>query len=259
MPLVSHNVLTDIFDLEYIVQQTGMMHGKNILIDFLREIFRQDRQYKFVSDVFGYPLTPSHLGLDPNAGFDTNETTRIYIGSSYRQDVKFNPSIIVKNTSSRYKPISFNQDAKTLIYETTVLTDGYGRHTVIRTPKYHRLVGAWEQNFELKVIAESELDREEITDIVMATIMGTRRIELEKAGLHIKTISSNGETETPYANDYLYSTSITVETRSEWKVNIPVTDICDRIALYVIYNASSTDVPVSEDFNNKFLISLETL
>src|SRR3990167_5428361 len=110
MALVSHRVISDVFNLENVVQQTCMVASKNILIDTLRDIFRLDREYKYVDDIFGFPKTPSHLGLDPAAGLDDNETTRIFIGSSYRYDVKFNPSIIVRNTGVSYKPISFNQN-----------------------------------------------------------------------------------------------------------------------------------------------------
>jgi len=86
------------------------LQTKNILIDTLRDVFSRDRHFKYVSDVFGFPKTPSHLGLSPGAGLDDEETTRIFIGSTYRYDIKFNPSIIVKNTGSKYNPISFNQN-----------------------------------------------------------------------------------------------------------------------------------------------------
>src|SRR5271169_3300510 len=92
----SFNAISDIFNLENIFELGGMVYSKNILIDTLRDVFSADRQYKYVSDVFGFPLTPSELGLSPSAGLDDAETTRIFIGSSYRYDIKFNPSIIVR-------------------------------------------------------------------------------------------------------------------------------------------------------------------
>jgi hypothetical protein len=233
MVFTSHRVVSDIFELENIVQQTGMLHGKNLLIDVLRDVFRQDREYKYVSDVFGFPKTPSHLGLDPDAGLDDTETTRIFIGSTYRYDVKFNPSIIVKNTGSRYVPISFNQNLLNYIYRKELLIDGYGNTTTIRTPYAKTIVGAWDQTFEVKVIAESEVDREEIADIVQVTLMGSRRLELQRAGLFIRSMSTSGETEEPYANDFIYMVSINLDVRSEWKIHIPISDFCERISLYM--------------------------
>lgn len=235
MSIISHRVLSDIFGLEHVVQQTGMVHGKNILIDTLRNVFAQDREYKYVSDVFGFPKTPYHLGLDPEAGLDDNETTRIFIGSTYRYDVKFNPSIIVKHTGSRYVPISFNQNLLGVINRKEIITDGYGNSSSIYTPAYHTLVGAWDQTFEVKIIAENEMDREEIADIVQVTLMGTRRLDLQRSGLFIKTMSTSGEAEEKYSNDYLYMVSINIESRSEWKVHIPISDTIERIGVCLAF------------------------
>jgi len=231
----SHNVITDIFHLENIVQQTGVVHSKNVLIDVLRNIFAQDRQYKYVSDIFGFPKTPSHLGLDPSAGLDDDETTRIFIGSTYRYDTKFNPSIIVKNTSSRYSPISFNQNLLGTIHRKEILTDGYGNQTILNVPAYNTIVGAWDQTFEVKIITENEIDREELADIVQVTLMGTRRLELQNDGVFIKSMSTSGESEQQYSNDYIYSISINLDVRTEWKVHIPISNVCERIAVCLAF------------------------
>lgn len=235
MTLVSHRVISDIFNLQHVVQQTGIFHGKSILIDTLREIFRRDREYKYVDDVFGFPKTPYHLGLDASAGLDDEETTRIFIGSTYRYDIKFNPSIIVKNTGSRYVPISFNQNLLGVINRKEIITDGYGNSSIIYTPAYHTLVGAWDQTFEVKIISENEIDREEIADIVQVTLMGPKRLDLQRAGLFIKSLSTSGEIEEPYANDHLYMVSINLDTRSEWKVHIPISNIVERIGVCLAF------------------------
>jgi hypothetical protein len=206
-----------------------------VLIDVLRNIFAQDRQFKYVSDVFGFPKTPSHLGLDPSAGLDDEETTRIFIGGTYRYDTKFNPSIIVKNTGSRYSPIAFNQNVLGTIYREEVLTDGYGNRTTLTVPAYNTIVGAWDQTFEVKIITENEIDREEISDIVQVTLMGTRRLEIQNAGVFIKSLSTSGETEQQYANDYIYSISINLDVRTEWRVHIPISDVCERIAVCLTF------------------------
>lgn len=243
MVLVSHRVISDVFGLEGIIQQVGILHSKNLLIDVLRDVFRKDREFKFVSDIFGFPKTPSHLGLDPAAGLDDDETTRIFIGSTYRYDIKFNPSIIIKNTGSRYVPISFNQNYLDVIYRKELIMDGYGNATIISTPAFYTQSGAWDHTFEVKVIAESEGDREELADIVMAVLQMTRRHELQNAGLFIRSVSSGGEVEEPYANDYLYSVSINVDARSEFKMHIPISDFCERLGLCMTFNTIDTDPP----------------
>jgi hypothetical protein len=234
-------VSSDIFSQEHIIQTVGVVASKNLLADLLRDVFRGDREYQYVDDIFGFPKTPSNLGLDPAAGIEDEETTRIMIGSTYRYDVKFYPAITIKNTSTRYVPISFNQDYMGIMYRKELLMDGYGNNTIISTPAYHTLVGAWDQTFEIKVTAESEIDREEITDIVQTVLMGSRRLELQDAGLFIKTLSTSGEQEEPYANNYLYSTSITLDTRSEWKIHIPISNVVERIGFILQIGNTETE------------------
>lgn len=255
MTLVSHRAITDIFNLEYVVQQTGVVHGKNILVDFLRDIFSRDREYKYVSDVFGFPKTPSHIGLDPDAGLDDEETTRIFIGSTYRYDVKFNPSIIVKNTGSKYVPISFNQNLLGIINRKEILTDGYGNKSTIYSPAYHTIVGAWDQTFEVKIVAENEVDREEICDIVQVTLMGTRRLELQNSGLFIRSMSTSGEAEEPYSNDYLYSVSVNLETRSEWKVHIPINNVVERIGVCLAFKTIDGEAADALSINEQITLA----
>lgn len=239
----SHRVMSDIFGLEYVSQQHGITMCKNILIDTLREIFRRDRFYRYLDDAFGFPLTPSQLGLDPTAGISDDETTRIFIGSTYRYDIKFNPSVIVKNTGTRYIPISFNQDVLGVIYADERVVDGYGNETIIRSPRFHTLVGAWDHTFEVKVIAEDEADREEIADIIMVSLQGPRRLELQREGVFIRSVSAGGETERTYSNDHLYMLSINLDVRSEWKIHIPINDVIERIAMFITFDSDSEDAP----------------
>ena len=100
-------------------------------------------------------------------------------------------AIIIKNTGSRYIPISFNQNLLGVEYRRERIVDGYGNETLTDIPAYSTIVGAWDQTFEAKIVAESELDREEIADIVEGVLMGSRRIELQNNGLFIKSIKSS--------------------------------------------------------------------
>ena len=242
MTFTSYNAISDVFHLENIVEMSGMVYTKNLLIDTLRDVFSADRQYKYVQDVFGFPKTPYELGMDPSVGLNDEETTRIFIGSSYRYDIKFNPSIIVRNTGSRYAPISFNQDYLGVVNKVQILTDAYGHQSQIYAPAYYLRVGAWDQTMEVKIIAESEIDREEIADIVQVVLMGSRRQDLQNAGVFIKTLSTSGETETPYANDYLYTVSINLDIRTEWRIHTPISDICERIGLCLSFGTLGGEI-----------------
>lgn len=230
-----HNVNSDLFNINHIVQTVGVTAGKNILIDTLRDVFREDREYKFVNDEFGFPKIQSMTNLDPDAGLDDEENTRIFIGSTYRQDVKFYPAITVKSTGTSYVPISFNQDVMGVIYRKELLMDGYGNSVITNTPAYNVLVGAWKQTFEVKITTESEVDREELTDIVQTILISSKRMELQNAGLFIETLRTGGESEEVYGNGYLYSTSITLETRSEFKIHIPISNLIEKIGLCITF------------------------
>ena len=251
--VTQYKVLSDIFDIEKVVQQTGIMHAKNILIDTLRNVFSQDRHFKFVTDVFGFPKTPSHLGLEPDAGLDDEETTRIFIGSGYRYDVKFNPSIIIRNTGTSYKPISFNQNIYNVTNIKEVLMDGYGNQTIIYSPSYHEITGAWDQSFEIKIVTENEADREELADIVMVMLIGSRRTQLKNSGVFVKSVSTGGESEQQYGNDYLYSVSIKIDVRSEWKIRIPISNVIERIGICLSFktldNETSNALSINESIS----------
>lgn len=252
--LTTNYAISDIYNLENVVQQAGIVYSKNVLIDTLRDIFSQDIQFKYVSDIFGFPKTPSHLGLSQFAGLDGDtETTRIFIGSSYRYDIKFNPSIVVKNTGSRYNPISFNQDYLGVINRNELLTDGYGNQTLLHVPAYSMRVGAWDQTYEIKVIAEDEVDREELADIVQVCLMGSRRQELQNMGIFVKSLSTGGETEEPYANDKLYSVSINLEIRTEWKIYVPISDVCERLSLCLTFQ--TLDGPTSDAYTINYQLT----
>lgn len=246
MTFTDYSIYSDILGIEHVVQNVGIMHSKNIVIDTLRRIFANDRYYSYKADIFGFPLTPNHLGLDPDAGLDDEETTRIYIGSTYRYDVKFNPSIIVRHSGSRYVPISFNDDLLGIIYTVERLVDDDGNETLVKTVSHNTLVGAWDQTIEIKVVAEDEIDREEIADIIMVSLQGPRRLELQREGIFIRSVSSGGETEEPYANDFLYSVVITLDVRSEWKVHIPVSNVVERIGFCLSFDTVDTDTPADE-------------
>ena len=252
----SFNTISDLFNLESVYSDGGIVYSKNIIIDTLRDVFSNDRQYKYIADPFGFPLTPNETGLSPSAGLDDSETTRIFIGSSYRYDIKFNPSIIVRNTGSHYSPVSFNQDYLGVQNRIEILTDSHGNQSQMYAPAYHLRVGAWDpQSIEVKIIAESEIDREEIADIVQVCLMGSRRQDLQNAGLFVKTLSTSGETETSYANDYLYMVSINLECRTEWRIKIPISNICERIGLCLAFSTLDGTIDDALSVNEQITMS----
>lgn len=249
----SHQVYSNFFSRNDIVKHVALVQGKNLLLDALREMFTNDSLYPYRQDEFGFPLVPDHTGLpieeggtqldqdgnlivnpSPNLSIDAHLSTKILITSTYRQDVKFYPVITVKQSSIKDHPISFNQNAILFHYRKEFIRDGYGNQIEIKTPTHYVFSDAWDQTFEIKITAESIVDRDHIADIVM-TIWHLKRDELRRAGLFIKNISGNGEQEeesVKHTSKWLYTYTITLNTFSEWSREIPIRDVIERINFY---------------------------
>lgn len=222
----SHRVYSDLFELANFIKQTAVTQGKNLLIDSLREHFKQDTIYRYGTDAFGFPLTPDLTDLPPD--IEETRTTRIFIGDIFRYDKKYLPSITVRQTSGRYYAVSFNQEGTTR-YRVDLVTDGYGNRSLVKVPTHKVFAGGWDQTFEVIVAAESTLDREELSDIVSSYLIGVARQPLLDAGLFVKTVAYGGEREEDWANDKIYIQSITVETFSEWRREIPLDSLVETI------------------------------
>lgn len=222
-----------------------MLFSRNLLVDYLRQQFRKDKYYIYRSDIFGYPLTPSHLGLSPDAGLVDETTTRIFIGTQYRYDITMLPSIVVKATSMAYRPISFNQNG-VVHYAYQKIIDGYGNQSVIRVPEFEVFSGAMDIGLEVKITTKSLEDTVAIADIVWITLQHTARLDLQHNGLFIRKVSAGSETsENVNNNDPLFTVSISVEAYSEWSRSLPISNLVDRIRFCFDIDSVNTDIPAT--------------
>ena len=214
-----HRVYSDLFKLSDFVQQTSVSHAKNLIIDALREYFKQDTFYKYRTDAFGFPLTPDMTDLPPD--MQETRTTRIYIGDIFRYDKRYWPAIVTRYASGRTYHVSFNQEHTTK-YRVDLVLDGYGGHSYVRVPTATIIAGAWDQSFTITIAAESVPDREELTDIVSSFFIAKIRQELYESGLFIKSVDIGGEREEDWGNEKVYLQDLTLTTFSEWRREIPI-------------------------------------
>lgn len=239
----SHIVYSNFFSRNDIYKHVSIMQGKNLIIDALREMFTNDSVYPYRQDEYGFPLVKDHTDL-PNeyAGTgeeadgtpidDSNLSTKILITDVFREDVNFYPVITVKHSGGNYMPISFNQNMYTVHYRVEIVRDAYGNQHEVVTPSHYVFDGAWEQTFEVKIVAQDPADREELADIVSVGLQHVARERLINAGLFIKKVNLGGEQEEERNNGYLYTYSFTLNTFSEWSRAIPIRDTIERINLY---------------------------
>ncbi len=249
----SHRVYSDLFADASFVQQTAVSQGKNLLIDALREYFKKDTFYRYSTDAFGFPLTPDLTDLPPD--IQEKRTSRIYIGDIFRYDKRFWPAVTIRHSSGRYKPVSFYQE-QTTKYRLDMIVDGYGGRSFIRVPTHKVIAGAWEQTFEVQLACESILDREELTDIISSFLIGVARQELYESGLFIKSVSISGEREEEWGNEKVYLQSVSVETYSEWRREIPIEDLLDGISFCLEYGSripTNDIVTLRQEDNNNII------
>lgn len=226
-------MFSDFFVRTGIIKQVAGASAKSLLVDFLRELFRDDSYFTYREDVYGYPKILDHTNLS----IDSTEPTKINITDVFRYEAGFIPTIVVRHTGGRYFPISFNQDgipgmAGSVKYSEEVVLDGYGNVTSVLIPDKFLYVGAWDLSYDLKIYTESPADREELVSIVSVGLMHVHRASLERAGLFIKSLSFGSESEEEHNNDKFYTQSVSLECFGEWRREIPVGNLIERIAFF---------------------------
>lgn len=226
-------VKTDLYHLHNYVQNSMVSYPKELIIETLREFFSQDSYYHYQRDPWGFPKTPDHTDLDPEAGFEDDATTRLFIGEAYRYNVIYYPAILVRNGGSRSIPISFNRNQGTVQWSPTVVTDGYGNSTIVNVPVHFVQAGAWEGTISVEVRSRSLTARDELIDLLSIAFVDNKFQDLINAGVLIKSLSVGSPSETEDRNDKLFTQSITLDIRSEWRRQIPIQSVIDIINLCV--------------------------
>jgi len=222
-----HVVHSNFYEDNYVVQNSSIVHPKNLLIDTLRHYFSQDDTYTYRSDEYGFPLVRDLTDTD----LDTELSTELLISDTYRYEAKFFPAIIVKNSGGSYKPISFNQN-QTIRYRKDLLVDDFGGKKEISVPTHKVYAGAWDTNFDISVYSESPVELEELVELVNMILQYRSWRDLRANGLFIKSLSFSGENAEQYANDFVYSQSITLNARCEWRAEIPLENLIERVNFY---------------------------
>ena len=223
-----------------------------MLIQSLRDLFRRDSVFTYRDDEYGFPLTPDLTGKP----LDTDESTRILISDIFRYDVKFFPAITIKHNGGSYKPISFNQDM-TIKYRSDIVENIYGAKRKVLTPTHRVYTGSWDMNFDVMIYAESQSELEELVDIVSLALQYNLWNELRANGLFIKSLRIGGESAEPYANDYVYNVTISLNTLSEWRVEIPIENIVEKITFSI--EPSRTPIPGSGNAANLLSTKYESI
>lgn len=224
------NQTSDLYDIYNVVQNTMIRFPKDMIVSSLREYFAEDSYYHYVRDEWGFPKIPEHTDLAPGAGINNDVTTRIYIGEFHRFDGIYYPAVLVRSGGSKYVPISLSRNKGGVQYENTRFVDGYGNETVFSTPSVFFFDGAWEGSINIDILTRGIKARDDLVELISIFFTELRYEEFYKAGIAIKpSISIGAPGEGEDRNDKLYKQSITLDIRTEWRREIPVTNILDII------------------------------
>lgn len=245
-----HRVYSNFFADNHIIQNVSIVQPKNLLIDVLRKYFSQDNVYTYRADEYGFPATPDLTGKT----VDDPDTTKILISDVYRYEVKFYPAITVKTGTGNYVPLGFNQNYSNK-YRKDILEDSKGVMREVLTPTHRVYAGVWEMNFEISIYSESHSELEEITEITKLILQYVAWNELRANGLFIKTLSVGAESAEPYANDYVFSHTISISTRSEWRVEIPLENVVEKMVFY--FDVVRTPIPGIKDISDVQALKFE--
>lgn len=225
---------TDLNEIHYVVQNTNTNVVKDLIIGILRDHFADDSYYHFVKDEWGFPKTPDLTNAPLGIGFRDNDSTRIFIGEAFRHDVIFYPAILVKMGSISYTPISLNRNKETVKYDAIKVVDEYGNEKVFTTPTHYVFAGAWEGSVNLEITTRDIESRDELTAITTILLQDIRYEELLRAGIAVRKVSASAPNEAQDRDqEPLYKVTVTLEVRTEWRREIPVTSTVDAINLCV--------------------------
>ena len=228
------NQITDLYDIYHIVQNTMIRVPKDSLIASLKEFFARDSKYHYVCDEWGYPKTPDHTDLIPDAGLYDELTTRVFVGEQNRFSNIYYPAILVKAGGFRSIPISFNRNKYLVEYMQQEVVDDYGNRTFITVPDRFILAGAWEGSFSVKVQSKGIRERDDLIELIAILFVDLDWANLSRTGVSIKPdLSVGSPSEEDDGNDKLFSQSVEINVRGEWRREIPINNIIDTITFCV--------------------------
>ncbi len=227
---------SDLTRLHNIVQNTMIRYPKQLLVHVLRDFFSQDSYYHYDQDEYGFANIADQTNLPLDAGMSDHLTTRLFIGEQFKNRTKYYPSIIVKFNSAKEVTLSPSKEYGVVQYEPIIYTDSAtGIKTQVHIPKAHVFAGAWEGSLSVEISAKGSDARDELTQLTAMALSTIYFEEMIDAGVLIKPLSIGSPSEVQERNDYIFKQSITCDFRSEWRREVPIYNLIERIVVSVSF------------------------
>ncbi len=256
--MVTNNLVkTDLYRIYNVVQNSMILFPKESIISTLRDFFAQDSYYHFSKDLWGFANTPDHTDMDLEAGLADEITTRLFIGENYRKDIVFYPSIIVRNSGSSSVPISMNRETSGVKWGFSKVEDGYGNLKFYRVPESFIFAGAWEGSINIEVLTRSLRSRDDLVELASILFTDIAFNALAKSGVVIKKVSAGAPSESDDRNDKIFRQTITLDVRTEWRREIPVSNVIEVIMTTIEFGR--VDIPDAIIAPNLTITTSQTL
>lgn len=187
-------------------------HIKNIYINTLRAIFQTSNAKIKTSD--------GHIIAD-YTWTDQKATTKIDVYRALPEDIPMIPIILVTATTGDAPVYTYFGD--------TIANDKTTEETEI-------VGGKFNFNIDIKVIAETSVDRDNIVDIITTNIIYLNRsILAETYDLTVSDLTFSAETQEDYGAHFKHTQSIGFSVYSEWEETLDLTSLVtlNRIDLTV--------------------------
>jgi hypothetical protein len=108
--------------------------------------------------------------------------------------------------------------------------DGYGNLiATFPVPEHFIFAGAYEGSINIEIKTRDLRARDDLVDLISLLFIDIAFDDLQKAGLIVKNVSSGTSSETQDRNDFIFSQTITLQIRSEWRRHLPIGNIIDII------------------------------
>ena len=204
-----------------LIQSTQADVVIDTFIQILREIFQSHPIYTYV---------PRSDSQGPDFAL-----TKICIVDKYQEEALLLPIITSSFNNANTQWIQFSQSPFNTVLKPqfnpdgSIKRDNRGR----MVPSHYEYVGAYNGSLTLLISASDTLEREELCNLVHVFLTEELRDELMVRGVFVRNVTTGGQTEVPYRNDYIFQAPITVDFYSEWRRLVPVGDTLLSIGLDV--------------------------
>ena len=161
---------------------------KTAIIYNLRQFFSNERNYINLLPKEIQPGTFLNMNI-----YDTNP-----------EDLMTLPLIVISGSSGRMVTGGISGDFVSELYDDNGDLEGY------------LYGGMYEFNIEVEVGTRSTLEREVLMDITASALRFSIRRNIERQGILIKEMSYGGENKIQYTSDFIYTSTLNLQTFSEW-------------------------------------------